>query len=695
MIALDIIRIAVGLVFSLFLPGFLLNLLMFKKQDVNERIALSFVFSIVILTILGFSLGFQSIADLTGGITKSNLYISLLIINLVLGITCLIKKRRVDYIERGGIYQNKTLFGLTIAGSLLIPLYAALLNLYDLPTWIFHFLYIANIFLISYTVLFGKLNANKKLFLILLYIICLQLIIPIRIPNEIISNYPDSNYEYQIVKNIIETGTINLDFGTVQAVDYVYHPTLEIITAITSLVSAINPEILLKYFGIFLNVITLFFLYKFFRKYFNEEISLMSLLIAGSCFRFVYFHSFTIHQSLGLMFVAIFLFYLNQVGLWNRVILIISALFIVVSHFFTNIIFIALLGFYIIYRLMQKIWIGENKKVEIYGMGILIALTLIWGLVIAQPLYTDLYTIGMKTTENLKPEVTYEVTYGENVTLPEGYTLTEKEVEEIQQVMGDQVQVKKSYGFKSFNLILISQGLKNLKNDISRLIGDISVLAFGVLMVIGLAIFITKKELRDSKLIPWALAAITLFILFTIIWSFGFRDIKDLYPRIFIYVYFLTAPFAAFIITKLVVLDKKGIEIISFLLFGLILMNSLYYAYDDFYYESREYGNSLLSYKQAGYFSDTNLKEEMLWGDEMSRSLIGAYGEKTVYLYPMSTKIADYIDRDLDKDMFIVIPADIYTNQIYKRNPKEEINTVIEDNDIIYNANDVRITRLN
>ena len=53
---LEMIRIILGLLFSIFLPGYLLSLILFRKLKIIERICLSVGLSVSILVFLGFFL---------------------------------------------------------------------------------------------------------------------------------------------------------------------------------------------------------------------------------------------------------------------------------------------------------------------------------------------------------------------------------------------------------------------------------------------------------------------------------------------------------------------------------------------------------------------------------------------------------------------------------------------------------------
>ena len=77
---LSTIRVVLGLLFVLFLPGYLLSLILFKRLQTVERICLAVGLSVVIVVFLGFFL--TAIGYLTNlkGITVISVWLSLLII---------------------------------------------------------------------------------------------------------------------------------------------------------------------------------------------------------------------------------------------------------------------------------------------------------------------------------------------------------------------------------------------------------------------------------------------------------------------------------------------------------------------------------------------------------------------------------------------------------------------------------------
>lgn len=79
----SIIRTILGLGFVLFIPGFLLSHLFFKRLAAAERIGLSLGLSIVVVVFLGFFLTMiGSLPDITG-ITGTTVWLSLILSSII------------------------------------------------------------------------------------------------------------------------------------------------------------------------------------------------------------------------------------------------------------------------------------------------------------------------------------------------------------------------------------------------------------------------------------------------------------------------------------------------------------------------------------------------------------------------------------------------------------------------------------
>lgn len=73
----------IGALFIFVIPGLLITLIFFSEIKLLEKIVLTFILSTSFVVILGVLLGFNEFTyNLTGGITKTNLWIYYLVINV-------------------------------------------------------------------------------------------------------------------------------------------------------------------------------------------------------------------------------------------------------------------------------------------------------------------------------------------------------------------------------------------------------------------------------------------------------------------------------------------------------------------------------------------------------------------------------------------------------------------------------------
>ena len=85
----------IGILLAMFLPGFFITLIFFREIKMFERILLSIAFSIMLSVALGISLGYnENVKNITGGITKANVWKWELMITAVLGLLALVVHRK-------------------------------------------------------------------------------------------------------------------------------------------------------------------------------------------------------------------------------------------------------------------------------------------------------------------------------------------------------------------------------------------------------------------------------------------------------------------------------------------------------------------------------------------------------------------------------------------------------------------------
>ena len=93
---IELLHFIIGMAFLLFIPGYLLGLVLFKKLEILERIALAIGLSISIDLVLGLIFGFNKLAaQITGGISELKIWLGLISISLVSFI--IYYKKKIQY----------------------------------------------------------------------------------------------------------------------------------------------------------------------------------------------------------------------------------------------------------------------------------------------------------------------------------------------------------------------------------------------------------------------------------------------------------------------------------------------------------------------------------------------------------------------------------------------------------------------
>lgn len=88
------LRAIIGILFALFIPGYLLTRIIFNEIESSKGIAFSLIFSLAISISLGFFLGAnETMANITGGITEFNVWYYLIILSIILGFIFVLKEK--------------------------------------------------------------------------------------------------------------------------------------------------------------------------------------------------------------------------------------------------------------------------------------------------------------------------------------------------------------------------------------------------------------------------------------------------------------------------------------------------------------------------------------------------------------------------------------------------------------------------
>lgn len=257
MILLQIFHITIGLLFSLFIPGFLLSILVFKKLNSVKRIFTSISFSIIISILLLFILGGSKFSEtIFGGITKISVYLGYILI--CISLLLLIKKNNnkknsIKIFENDNEVSTKyklKYFILIELMFLIILITFFFFKLKGLPYWIFWIIIISNG---VFTLIAIHLNKSiKSVFILLLFNLSIISIYVFGLPEPFQFNndtYFESHYSMELIKHT----TWNPSEGIGIAKNYYgYNPAIHFINASISLTTNIDTFLTSKYILIYL-----------------------------------------------------------------------------------------------------------------------------------------------------------------------------------------------------------------------------------------------------------------------------------------------------------------------------------------------------------------------------------------------------------------------------------------------------------
>lgn len=108
---LDIIRIILGILFAIFIPGYLLSLILFKKLKLIERVCIAVGLNIFIVVLLSFFLtAISQFTEITG-ITTKWVWLSLITLSLIFIIIIIATYKRT---YQKGMFSIKKIFGFIV-----------------------------------------------------------------------------------------------------------------------------------------------------------------------------------------------------------------------------------------------------------------------------------------------------------------------------------------------------------------------------------------------------------------------------------------------------------------------------------------------------------------------------------------------------------------------------------------------------
>jgi hypothetical protein len=562
--------------------------------------------------------------------------------------------------------SDRPIVATLIASLAVILIYTRSLIFFNTPPLIFDIAYLVSVVALS-TILVksSKLRYGEQILLVLLWVLTMRMMIPLRFPEGLISNYPDMIYELQIMQKIAMGGRISFSASTVYAQGYIFTPMLETLLAIVSMILGSSLETTLKYAGPFLGVLTLTFLLGFYRAFLPKNEAILAVFLAGSCFHFLRFDATTVHQSLALVFLSLALYSLTKPGLAWRGLAVFSAFAVVSTHEFTAVVgsivfLVAALG-------IMALASSPGMKRGPVGGGVLgmaalmMTMTFSWLALVAMPFF------------------------GRSMAL-------------VVYLLHTSLGLATSAPI-SFPLIASGSVLPLW----IRIVGDFGIVVFAAACSGGFIAVLTRRENSQYKrLLPYAASGAFVFFI-GLLPYLRLRLASDLLSRSFIYVYFLAAPLALFAILKTssAVCRKVTFQrVVCIFLISLIVLAGPHYNYPRFLYDNtvpmdtEDVRFPLEEWKIAGYFIGNHTGDSTIWGDKIAFSFIGGYGERNVEVLDrtLNLTLAEWVSTYPSAGDVVILRKSMASVPYFNyQTSSEGLHDIIAAHNIVYASEEVVI----
>jgi hypothetical protein len=434
---------------------------------------------------------------------------------------------------------------------------------------------------------------------------------------------------------------------------------LETLIVMSSAILGTSLDGTLKYAGPFFGVLTIAFLYGFFRSFLQSKESVLSAFLAGSCFWFIGFDARTLHQSLALAFFSLALYSLTKTGSSWRTLTILSIFGIVATHEFTAVMtsafFVIVAVAILVLSRSRLIRPGAVEREMMNAPPLMIILTFTQLTFVAVFFFANMLTLGVNV---------FRILLG-------GYTTT------IQSLL---VPTKEAIGY--------------------RVIEVVGITAFAVTFCIGFLEVLRKRGILEYKrLVPYATAGVLILLLGVLgFWKFSVAD-TDLLYRGFIYVYFFGAPMALFAIFEVTSKSKgsfrKGIAVA---LICVIVLAGAYTNYPRYFHDNHAPWNAedvrfpLFQWKSAGEFAEKCIPQGVtVWGVRLAFDYVGGYADRNIQRinYNSTSTLSQWVSTHTSPGDIIVLRASLPTVAENFPVNQSELNQVIRTHNIVYSSGEV------
>jgi len=512
----------------------------------------------------------------------------------------------------GGSWTDRGLVIILLASLALILIYIRSLIFFNTPSIIFDASHLLAVLALSVILVRSKLKYGIQVFLVILFLLTLLLIIPLRLPEGVLTSGPDMIYQLQIMQNIAATGTISFNPPTHFALEYAFAPMQETLLVMVGMVLGASGETVLKYAGALFGVLTVPFLVGVYRAYVSKQDALIAVFLATNCFSFLELAS--THETLALAFLAAAVYSLIKQGVAWKFLTILFVFAIVSTHEFTSIvssIFFILAALAII---MLSRWFGLQRgsiESSILKMpALMVTMTGAWLAFVALPFFgTTIGVIGL---------VIDSLTSGTSRFV---FPLTPSQA---------------------------------VPTSWPRIVGDVGIIFFGIACALGFfALLVSRDKTAYRQLLPYATGGGIIFLI-GLVSYLRFHQGTDLLSRGFIYVYFFAAPLGFYAILRITSgLRRRPILRMAtcICLISIIVLAGVYSQYPRYLTDNsvpldiEDVRLPLLQWKAAGYFVLEHAGGSVLWGDATAFNFVGGYGEKEVIVLgnDMNVTLAQWI----------------------------------------------------
>jgi hypothetical protein len=475
-----------------------------------------------------------------------------------------------------------------------IPIYVRSLIFFNTPPVIFDLSHFVALLALSIILVRSKLRYGVQVFLVLLTTLTLLIVVPLRFPEGIISNFFDMIYQLPVMQNIGTTGAISFNAPTTIALDYVLAPTQDTLLVMASMILGISGETVLKYALPLFGVLTIPFLLGFYGAYLSKKDALIAAFLSANCFSFL--EQPSPHMSLALVFLSVAVYSLTKTGVVWRFLTVLFVFAIVSTHEFTSIVTSVYFIFVALATIVLSSWLGlkrgpiENAMLKMPAL--LVTMTFAWLAFVALPFFgTAIGLVGL--------------------------------------VIGALL------GGSSHIVFPLGNGQYSWQ----QVVGDVGVVLFAMTCVLGFVLLLVRREdTAYRQFLPYAGSGALIFLI-GLISYFKFHSGGDLLARGFIYVYFFGAPIALYAILRIPSVLRRRSTLrtaTSICLIVIIVLAGVYALYPRYTIDNTAPRNiedvrfPLFQWQAAGYFVRGHAGSSRIWADKIAFDYVGGYGERDI-----------------------------------------------------------------